>query len=204
MSTPKIIFVNGAPGSGKDTFWEAIVRSEHGHQVEYHAFKEPLINTAQGMSGTMLWDWGEMYTREEKEKPQARLHGMSPREMLIWISEEVMKPKFGKDVFGKLMVKNINDTIEDFWEVDRKLDAIIIPDAGFKEEIEIVVKKFGQENCAIVNVIRPDHDFSNDSRSLIKGEDVGIKDSHILFNTEDLDTFKEGCIVVYEMIMGIE
>ena len=50
-------------------------------------------------------EWEELYTRENKEIPTPKLNGLSPRQAIIHMSEEVIKPNFGKDYIGKWIMR---------------------------------------------------------------------------------------------------
>ena len=73
----------------------------------------------------------------------------------------------GKDGFGKIMVKNIKTL---------QFSAnILIPDSGFVEEVEPLVKEFGPSKIFHIKLERKGHDFSADSRSYLDLTELGVK-----------------------------
>ncbi|EDW9075432.1 hypothetical protein AV691_004286 [Salmonella enterica subsp. enterica serovar 4,[5],12:i:-] len=94
--------------------------------------------------------------REQKEKPHDFLMGMTCRQFMIWISEEVIKPKFGDDYFGKR-----------FDEIAKESDyPVICTDGGFTDEVIALI-----EACHEVKMCRlhrRGYSFKNDSRDYIR------------------------------------
>jgi hypothetical protein len=112
-------------------------------------------------------EWIKRYDNH-KDTPWDKLEGMSQREALIWMSEEVFKPKFGKDFYGKMYTR--------MWENEILApELLLIPDAGFIEEDKTIIEYFGKDNCVMINTYREGTTFENDSRYLITGDDLGIK-----------------------------
>ena len=100
--TVGIIF-NGPPGSGKDTACEYLHRA---YQARYLSFKQELYNIAATVAGVSLKLMVSLATdRSTKEVPNKLfvLGGVqvSPRNWLIYVSENVVKPLLGSDYFGK-------------------------------------------------------------------------------------------------------
>lgn len=160
----KIIFLNGPPGSGKDTVANGIVSSLGRTRAKNMKFAGMLKDTCHSMVGL-----GHVATdcfEKTKDLPNHMLpydpvkkRNMTPRELYIWFSEEVLKPKFGKEHFGNVLVNQIENVKHDGFRL------IVISDSGFKEEALPVIKKFGIENCLLVHLCREGKNFDNDSRS---------------------------------------
>ncbi|ENO2693518.1 hypothetical protein ACBB95_004406, partial [Salmonella enterica] len=94
--------------------------------------------------------------REQKERPQTFLMGMSPREFMIWISEDVIKPKFGKDYFGVRFNQKV-----------KECDApVVCTDGGFPDEI-IALINAGNE-VKLCRLHRDGFTFAGDSRNYIR------------------------------------
>ena len=96
--------------------------------------------------------------REVKEKKCEALNGMSRREAMIYVSEEIIKPKHGKSYFGKMVSEEVEDNVH-----------YAIADGGFIEELEPLVERVGAENIVIVQLTREGHDYSSDSRRYFNG-----------------------------------
>ena len=72
------------------------------HQDVLHLeFKTKLIALVKEIYFIDDEQWQSIYTNELKDIPMALFENKSPRQALIYVSEKVIKPKFGKDYFGK-------------------------------------------------------------------------------------------------------
>src|SRR5690606_18302941 len=98
--------------------------------------------------------WDSWYTREGKEISRPELDGRSCREAFIHLSEEVIKPNFGKDYFGRVEARRI--------VLNEKAGGIVAAcsDGGFNEEIDPLASAFGSENVYIVRIHRPGCSFN--------------------------------------------
>lgn len=151
----KIILFNGPPRSGKDTATGFALEYLGCRGVQYR-FAAPLKDAIHGLFGmpSILLEHFDAV----KDEPNEKLFGMTPRNAYIWLSEEVVKPKFGKDFFTRVAInaiKSMGDNI------------IVISDCGFAEEAEGLIKEFGAENIIIVRLHRRGTSFANDSRNYI-------------------------------------
>ena len=159
----KVVILNGPPGSGKDEGALACQqRISNCHQKE---FKEQLFRLTKTIYGLTDEQWERMYTRENKEKKYDSLGDKSPREAMIFVSENVIKPNFGKRYFGDIAAKNLFPGIN------------VFSDGGFKEELDGIYEMIGPENMLIIRLHRKGCNFDNDSRSYIdEYKDVLIED----------------------------
>lgn len=146
----KIIFLNGPPHCGKDSAADRLF--EANRSIIRMKFADPLKDSACGMLGI---------TREEferiKDRPHPALNGETPRKFVIRISEELIKPNYGDQFFGKLAVGRM-DKLPPNAEV-------YFSDSGFASEAIPVVAAFGISNIVKIEIEREGKDFSNDSRS---------------------------------------
>ena len=151
---PMCLILNGPPGSGKDTIADRLV--EYGFTKM--AFKDQLyVETAQ-LYDVALGDLLEVATdRELKEKVWERT-GVSPRQMLITCSEEVIKPRHGKSFFGDAAAQRC---------VEKRANLAVFSDGGFKEEIVPLREVY--EKVIIVRLRRPGFTFEGDSRTYLCG-----------------------------------
>lgn len=151
-----IILFNGPPGAGKDISADYFKQYGFKHlSFKYQLFKE----TIKYFDVKEDWFMNGYNNRSEKEMPSALLGHMSRREAMIYVSEEVIKPKRGLDYFGKLVADEI-DVNNDY----------VISDGGFVHELLPVVEKVGSENFLLVQLTREGHDFSADSRRYFDGK----------------------------------
>lgn len=180
---PGVIILNGPPRSGKDTAADIICDLLEEQDQEMYDVKmaRPAFTAIPHLFGIPLDRWYHMYD-EEKNVPQPELHGMTPREALIWICEDVMKPKFGRDYFGQLAGDIVARVSKNYW--------VTISDGGFPEEMKAVVDK-AESPVYLVHVHRTGRDFSLDSRGYVQPEDIGVPRDcyHQLCNYGSLEDF---------------
>lgn len=156
----KIILFNGPPRSGKDTATDFAMKHLGKRGIHYR-FAAPLKDATHALFGLKV---SREHFDQCKNVPSVLFQGMSPREAYIWMSEEVVKPKFGRDFFAKVAVHSIAERIIE----SKKTDGIVvISDCGFAEEVELLIEVFGQENVTVVHLKREGTDFTNDSRNYI-------------------------------------
>ena len=99
------------------------------------------------------------FGRVWKDQKQASFMGMSPREAYIWYSEEVMKPKFGNQVFGQMALLDMLDC--------GAQKIVVFSDCGFDYETAPIVDFVGAKNCMLVHIERPGYSYAGDSRGTI-------------------------------------
>lgn len=157
----KVIVFNGPPNCGKDVAAKYLTEklNDRGYKTHHKEVKENLFKATKACFGVPDGVWDSFCTRENKEKPnQWLVNGgipISPRQALINTSEEVLKPLFGKDVFGIMAANSLEDGIN------------IFSDGGFKEEIECLREAVGYDNFLLVHVYREGCTFEGDSRDYV-------------------------------------
>lgn len=152
----KCVILNGPPGCGKDTIAKLLVEQADFSQCEN---KESIFDIAIAMTGLSREEWFARYRdRELKEKPWDRIKGYSQRALLIYISEECVKPYLGKAWIGKLAAEAAYN----------KPGNAVFSDGGFQEEMGELQQKFGKENVLLVQLFRPGFSFDGDSRNYLK------------------------------------
>src|SRR5690625_815823 len=96
----EVILFNGPPGTGKDTAADYVVSLYKGCK-EYNAiklqFKDKLISLLCNIYEVHP-KYVELLLRDPKKKevPNENFDGLSIRQALIKVSEEVIKPNYGK------------------------------------------------------------------------------------------------------------
>lgn len=104
-------------------------------------------------------------------------NGLTPRQAYIWMSEDVMKPKFGKGVFGEKLAERIR------WYWKESSNRVIwITDSGFREEAEVIADKFGRHNCFILRLRGAGCSFVGDSRTYWDSTGMEIPEAKFLNN----------------------
>lgn len=170
-----IIIFNGPPGSGKDeaaSFFQA-------RGFKHLSFKHVLFRETIAYFGVSKEWFMEGYNdRATKEKPEEFLDGMSRREAMIFVSEEVTKPAFGNDVFGVAVAEEIEDGYD-----------YCVSDGGFVEELAPIINRIGSDNIVLVQLTRDGCDYSSDSRRYFDGnlvheytisKNTPIQQNHVL------------------------
>ncbi len=180
MSEFKFLFLNAPPRAGKDLTASTLAEiSSRFHPVK---FAEPLYNSIPVMFGIPMDHWDYLY-QNHKEDPRQELRGMTPRKAMIWLSEDVMKPKFGNDVFGHSLMNKVRGLMRTV-----PSDTIFVAsDSGFLSEAVPVLYHFGTDNCMKLNINRPGCTYDGDSRSYWSS--AGLHEVHI-DNDSTVEDFK--------------
>ena len=160
-SVVKVVIFNGPPSSGKDEAAKFIERNA-GFDTELVAFKKKLTELTCMIHGVDPYLWAERYD-DHKEEPWDQLGGLSQRRALQIVSEDVIKPVYGNDYFGKATLKDIITLIENGMRVG-------ISDCGFKEELQTLLTYFKPEELLLVRTHRPGYSFDGDTRSYLHSD----------------------------------
>ncbi len=176
----KVIIFNAPPRAGKEVAAKAVIKSintQDSNLVAYHKeFKDELFKVAANTLGISVEDFLKDYNSKVKDVVESKylfnvdedvwwkdvpiydVNGKlySKRQWLIHISENVIKPSFGKDAFGKMFVNSLPEE-----------GVIAVSDGGFPEEIQPVIDHVGPDNITIIRIHREGCDFSNDSRNYL-------------------------------------
>jgi hypothetical protein len=151
----KVILLNSPPNSGKD-FAAGYINGYTG--AKHCEFKNTLHNIAIAVTGLDEDSYYAIYNdRDKKEQPQPEFFGMTPRQMLIWISEDVCKPKFGERFFGMSAANTL----------DLEYGSVF-SDSGFPEEVFPLAERVGAENIYVVRFNRNGSTFNGDSRNYLQ------------------------------------
>lgn len=164
----RLILLNGAPRSGKDTAADAIVAT----LSAWRAMRSGPAVVKWGMSYALKEGTHALYGHPEKphdayenvkDKPHPDFFGLTPRQAYIAVSEKLMKPLHGKDVFGKIFVRRVHPMCPG------PRDAVISPDAGFTDEWAPSLAEFGACNMLLIRVHAEARGctFAHDSRNYI-------------------------------------
>lgn len=149
----KVLILNGPPGCGKDTLANLVSDKD----VSLASFKKPMFSIAIAAAGVSEAEWFQRYDdRELKELPWDKLNGLSQRDFMIKISEEWIKPVFGKTHFGKLAASQCDNYVT------------LFTDGGFADEVLEICDLFGKRNVTLIHVYRDGTSFEKDRRSYVQ------------------------------------
>lgn len=176
------VILNGPPGCGKDTIANLIVeRCNSLNQVIKHQFKDALYeHTAKHYQVDLDKFIHFASDRELKDSVSlAGLHGKTPRQALIHVSEDICKPRYGNGYFGSVEANRIR-------ELKGRVRGpvnVIYPDGGFGDEVLAIESEF---DCVlIVRLHRDGYDFTGDSRNYLNLPNTKTRwsvDEHLLNN----------------------
>ena len=153
MIDKKVILFNGPPRSGKDTATVALL--DFYQKTKHLKFSRPLKEGLEKFFN--IKDPQDVESKKDQKLPE--LLGLTWREAQISLSEEWAKVKFGKSVFGKIILNDI---------LYSNKELFFISDSGFYEEAEPIIKVIGEKNCLLIRLKRNNCSFDNDSRSYWK------------------------------------
>lgn len=167
------VVLNGPPGCGKDTIANRIVAEDQLLPINItpfvkHQFKDALYeHTAKHFEIGL--DEFILYASDRSLKDSTSLAGLggrTPRQALIHVSEDIYKPRYGDDYFGKVEARRVR-------EHKRYLGGIInviYPDGGFGPEIPPIESEF--DYVLIIRLHRDGFDFKGDSRNYLELPDT--------------------------------
>lgn len=187
------IILNSPAGSGKDVVAQFLKRH---HQCHWMEFKTRLIEITTAVFGVSVIEWEGMYTRENKDTPHWKLktskrgEWMSPRQALILISEEVIKPNMGSNYFGLCAANSLKENHFN-----------VFSDGGFVDEILSLIDVVGEENIFKIYIDRDGCQFDeNDSRKELP--DIMFKESYTIDNNNSLNELYVQVEEVFEHIVN--
>jgi len=190
--TKKAIIFNAPPNAGKDIAAEHIVDylSSKGIAAYHKEVKENLFKAVKSAYGVGEYQWEELYGRDFKEIPTPLIRIMncdvSPRNAMIHMSENVLKPLFGKDVFGIMAAKSLEEGVN------------VFSDGGFPEEIQCILDEVGVDNFLLVHVTRNGCSFEGDSRNYV----TGFPRIVTLHNDGTLQEYLDECVNLVEEFLN--
>lgn len=169
IQLPLFTFINGPPGSGKDTLAKLLCGAVTGSYIE--SFAEPIramiYNVFFPNEGPINYNF-DLRDAEVKARQMPFLHPrtddysliISIRDAMIDFSESWMKPNFGPDIFGRLLWRRAEEQM-------MFSDHFIIPDSGFVPEAQFIIEQVGAHRCLLLHLSRAGTSFIGDSRSYI-------------------------------------
>jgi hypothetical protein len=188
LPEPSVVCIvfNAPPRAGKDTAVDLLAAMlAEGGQVWVHIdkFSRILKERTHALYGMpdALHDAFEIV----KDKPQMAFMGLTPRQAYINVSECLLKPAHGVEVFGQMLA----DDLRASGVLDRSGPGVVlISDSGFRDELRPLERLFGTENVVLARISwmpgrgGSQRTFEGDSRSYIHDDRLR---SWTLVNRED-------------------
>lgn len=146
--SPLFVLLNGPPGCGKTTLKRMLVQ-EVNNTSEATAGGESFASPIKEFLASSL---RMPYDDIDKNTHHPTLL-TTPHQFLIDLSQEHMKPRYGEDIFARLLLHRVKNS--------PPKDVVVVDDLGFVEEALAIWPH------VIVRVHRAGHTFSGDSRGYI-------------------------------------
>lgn len=172
-----IVFINGPPSSGKTTA-ARFLSSRLKNCAEFES--------SMCLRGALRWmlaiPYGsDPFSPQNKDLPMQELNGLTPRQAMIKLAQDYMKPLFGDDVFGHVVVRHMAGAI---WS------NAIVSGLGFDLEALVIVKAFKGYQIECLKLYKEGCSFDNDSRDYLDCLGLGIREFTVI-NSFGLDMFEE-------------
>lgn len=181
MTDFKIIGLNGPPQAGKDTLARYIESAVSARGLKYARvpMADPLKRGALTMAYPFMSFVGDrerdFFYEQVKDSPIHPDINYSLRDLIIEISESVVKPKLGQ---GFWIIKAL-EMLDRKRHVDR-VDIVVINDLGFPEEAD-VLRTVYEDDFTLVRVEQDGKTFDGDSRKPIDAPDW------VIYNDASID-----------------
>ena len=174
-----IIILNGPPNSGKDFIADKLIAlTLENTKVAHLKFSAPIKSAVHNILNIATSGPNKLDIEILKDTERPEFYGKTPRQAYIEFSEEYMKPMYGTDIFGRLLLKKIEE------KKSYGYKSIIISDGGFNDEVQVLLNSYPQLH--IVKLFRKDCTFKNDSRDYVT---VGENIHHYTNSNYDPDMF---------------
>lgn len=160
----RVVLFNGPPYCGKDSAAEALLQTSIQNLgfMNLDRFSMPLKRAFAGIMSLNITAGGTVDLWEAKKDEIIPMLGSSYRQWQIDFSECFMKPLYGPDIFGQLLVERFERRTMGY-----KADVtLLVPDSGFVPEANVVLAR--GYDVLLLRIHRPGKDFSSDSRSYIE------------------------------------
>lgn len=106
----------------------------------------------------------ELRFKDHPEEHYSTALNLSIREAMIYVSEIIIKPRWGDNYFGVARVKSIKD----FESLQTYPEPLFVDGScAFVEELEPLIEYLGQENILLLRIHRDGFTFEGDSRNYI-------------------------------------
>lgn len=173
----KFILLNGPPGSGKDTVASHLIPYLKFTHLKFAAPIKRMVAALLQCDQRTLEAIKDEPNRSLRFLNQDMIRDDTPRQLLIALSEELLKPRYGNSVFGNFLWTEATKSANDLF---------VVSDCGFQEEVNRLINSAGASNCVLLRLHREGKDFNNDSRSFLRLQEVKSHDIHNNLTPHDL------------------
>jgi hypothetical protein len=158
----RVVLLNGPPGCGKDTAGKILMKHCLDHSVTTGKLSRRLKESVHADHGYPALPHD--YFENSKESPLPLFFGKTPRQAYIYKSEKIVKPHYGNEYYGRLLLRDM------LVEYKKGIRVMFITDSGFVEEVNPIVDVVGISNVLLVRIHADERGktFKGDSRSYIK------------------------------------
>ena len=198
-----IILLNGPPRSGKDTVGE-IIRKHFGTTVvdKFARILKERTHALYGLFDNNGKPWEHDSFEFSKDSECNSFDGGTPRNAYIAVSEKLLKPLHGENVFGELLASSWLTMFDPLHTCNPLTGTFVITDCGFEGEIEELIKRFPYAQVSLISIHRKGCDFSNDSRSYIRGGEETVPEALHLSNDGSLEELCSGVASLLHKHLG--
>lgn len=166
-----VIIFNGPANSGKDAAVRGVLEEVEVDGWTHQMFKTPLYEITAAIYRIPLDTFVHWATdRTLKETPNDALGGHTPRQVLIEVSEKVIKPYYGSDYFGRAAVSELRQS-----EPHPNGNYFLFSDGGFVEEAVPLFDYVGRQNSLVIRLHRDGCTYNGDSRRYLEPEEFGYE-----------------------------
>ena len=215
-----VLILNAPPRAGKDSLAEYIRLNicKHIENVvpsvsSFKKYPSRIIDTLRDISGISKEEWEDRYYSDLKDYPWVKLNGISQRQFIVKVCEELVKPVFGDSVFGNAAKHSIISKINTSLPSRSHSLLFVLTDGGFKEEVEPIIKAGNSLGLFDVVIAQwyaegVDYESNNDPRKKLSSEDFKEQKASFItlpFNKKGtyldwLNWHKECCNILYDFI----
>lgn len=160
MTKDKMIYLNGAPGTGKSTLARHILAAEGGKDGRvvlcnpldflYGESYATISHDHYTTIDSFIADCRDVVRKEAIQefdmnvvgsKNTVRMH-MSLRTLLVYTSQNILKPQFGDDYLCQKVVDYVGTSSLSAWCCGERKPRIYVIEVGFQNEVDAMVKAF--------------------------------------------------------------
>jgi len=156
----KFLLLNGPPKSGKDTIVKELTQYVKFNHIKFSMPIKRMVAALMDIRESDLENFKDIQSPVlQPRNTTLKEVRDTPRNLLIALSEDFLKPKYGDDFFGRIFWQHAKGSAHNL---------IVSSDCGFEAEVERVISNAGAHNCRLVRLHRDGTSFDGDSRSYLR------------------------------------